>query len=55
MMLLAIFLTCLVCSLTSILFAEAMKNNESMKAFKRAQKATPARNVAARAAGEGSS
>ena len=32
-----------------------MKNNESMKAFKRAQKATASRNIAAKAAGEGSS
>ena len=55
MLLVAVFSTCPTCSLISVLFAEAMKNNESMKAFKRAQRATAARNIAAKAAGEGSS
>ena len=36
-------------------FAEMSKNNDSMKAFKKAKKATAAQNILAKVAGEGSS
>ena len=36
-------------------FVEMSKNNDSMKAFKKAKKATAALNISAKVAGEGSS
>ena len=36
-------------------FSEMSKNNDSMKAYKKAKKAAAAQNISAKAAGEGSS